>query len=255
MKTVFSVFVGLSVLGIFLLVWIYKRHSKKKLSLISGIAIVFGYGFCCLVALFFLFNELRPTALRKMVKRFIPKERQGCDCTWETLYLKKDNFLEAHKPAAKRIGFYVKNEEFREKWINSGKLVDVEESEGFGISELDYSTAHLTPLARKRLYELGHRFRESIEDPKQKSSYFVVSSITRSVLQQEKICRAYPNGATKSHSPHSYGVAFDIYPLVSPNKNCNSALVALEKVLSAMQKDGKILLCPESKCIHATVRG
>lgn len=254
MKTFFSVFVGLSVLGIFLLVWIYKRYSKKKLSLISGIAIVFGYGFCCLVALFFLFNELRPTALRKMVKRFIPKERQGCDCTWETLYLKKDNFLEAHKPAAKRIGFYVKNEEFREKWINSGKLVDVEESEGFGISELDYSTAHLTPLARKRLYELGHRFRESIEDPNQKSSYFLVSSITRSVPQQEMLTRSN-SAATKSHSPHSYGVAFDIYNLVSPDNHCQAGLLALEKVLSAMQQEGKILLCPESKCIHVTVKG
>jgi uncharacterized protein YcbK (DUF882 family) len=254
MKTFFSVFVGLSVLGIFLLVRIYKRYSKKKLSLISGIAIVFGYGFCCLVALFFLFNELRPTAFRKMVKRFIPKERQGCDCTWETLYLKKDNFLEAHKPAAKRIGFYVKNEEFREKWINSGKLVDVEESEGFGISELDYSTAHLTPLARKRLYELGHRFRASIEDQNQKSSYFLVSSITRSVPQQEMLTRSN-SAATKSHSPHSYGVAFDIYNLVSPDNHCQAGLLALEKVLSAMQQEGKILLCPESKCIHVTVKG
>ena len=79
MKTVFSVFVGLSVLGIFLLVWVYKRYSKKKLSLISGIAMVLGYGICCLFALLVLINNHRPEALRKIkiVQRFMHRERQG----------------------------------------------------------------------------------------------------------------------------------------------------------------------------------
>lgn len=256
MKVIVFVFIVLSLLGFLLLMWIYKRYKKKKLSLIKGVAMVFGYGVCCLLALLFLINVKRPTVLRKLkiVQRTIPRVRRGCGCTNETLYFKKDDFTAAHKPAAKSIGFYVLNEQYRKKWVIAGKLVDVEESEGFGISELDYSTAHLTPLAKKRLYELGHRFRASIDDPKQKSSYFVVSSVTRSVPQQERLSRSN-SAATKSHSPHSYGVAFDIYKLVSPDNHCQSGLVALEKVLSAMQKEGKILLCPEWKCIHVTVRG
>jgi len=212
---------------------------------------VFGYGVFCIFALLFLTYKIRPSVLRKLK---IVQERYGCDCTWETLHLNKDNFQTVHKPAAKRIGFYVKNVKFREKCIKTGKFVDVEESEGFGISGLEHSTAHLTPLARKRLYELGHRFRASITDPKQKSTYFVISSITRTVSQQKALIRSN-SAATKSHSPHSYGVAFDISKLVSPDNHCQAGLVALEKVLSAMQKEGKILLCPESKCIHVTVKG
>jgi hypothetical protein len=131
----------------------------------------------------------------------------------------------------------------------------VEEMEGFGISKLDFSTAHLTPLAKKRLYELGKRFRASIQNPDEKMSYFMVSSITRSQVQQTQICERYPNACTKDHSPHSYGVAFDIYRLHSRNKNCNVGMKALEKVLQEMQKEGKILLCTESKCIHVTVCG
>ena len=161
------------------------------------------------------------------------------------------------KPAAQRISnqMYIRNEALRNKWINKGRLVPVEEMEGFGISDLDYSTAHLTPLGKKRLYELGKRFRAGIQNPDEKMSYFMVSSITRSQQQQTQICERYPNACTKDHSPHSYGVAFDIYRLHSRNKNCNVGMKALEKVLQEMQKEGKILLCAESKCIHVTVCG
>jgi hypothetical protein len=75
--------------------------------------------------------------------------------------LQKDDYPTKHKPTAKRItnGMYIKNEASRVKWIRRRRLVPVDEADGFGISNLDYSSAHLTPLAKKRLYELGQRFR------------------------------------------------------------------------------------------------
>lgn len=180
-----------------------------------------------------------------------------CDCTWNSLSLSKDDFITKHKPTAKRItnGMYLINDKTRKKWINRGKLVPVEENEGFAIAKLDYSKAFLTDIARKRLYELGKRFRQNIQKPDEKMSYFVVSSVTRTQVEQAAICEKYPRACTKDHSPHSYGVAFDIYQIVSPNNDCRPGLKALEKVLQEMQAEGKLLLCPESGCIHVTVRG
>jgi hypothetical protein len=170
--------------------------------------------------------------------------------------LEKEDYT-AHKNSAKRItnGMYIKNETSRMKWIRRRKLVPVDEADGFGISNLDYSSAHLTPLAKKRLYELGQRFRASIQNPDEKKSYFMVSSITRSQVQQTQICERYPNACTRDHSPHSYGVAFDIYKVTSSGRNCAIGMSALQEVLTQMQREGKILLCPESKCIHVTVCG
>jgi hypothetical protein len=149
---------------------------------------------------------------------------------------------------------YLIDEKTRKKWINRGKLLPVEGNEGFAITKLDYSKAYLTAIAKKRLYELGQRFREHIQQPEEKMSYFVISSVTRTQLEQEAICKKYPRACTKDHSPHSYGVAFDIYQIVSPNNDCSPGLRALEKVLQEMQAEGKLLLCPESGCIHVTVK-
>ena len=206
-----------------------------------------------------MIDRRKPDLVKRIpiVRTIKPSEtKRNCDCTWSTLTLKKDGYVE-HKSSAKRIsnGMYIKNEASRIKWIRRGKLVPVAEAEGFGISNLDYSSSHLTPLAKKRLYELGNRFRTSIQNPDEKKSFFIVSSITRSQVQQTQICERYPNACTRDHSPHSYGVAFDIYKLTSSDKNCNIGMSALQEVLTQMQREGKILLCPESKCIHVTVCG
>ena len=46
--------------------------------------------------------------------------------------------------------------------------------------------------------------------------------------------------------------AFDISK-VKTYENFEISLASLKKILSKMQKDGKILLCSESECIHLTV--
>ena len=111
---------------------------------------------------------------------------------------------------------------------------------------------HLTPLALKRLNELGRLFRKNLEDSKDANSYFVISSVTRTEKQQKQIVHAYPNSATRNKSTHSYGVSFDISKMMYKS-SCNYSLKALEKALTEMQSQGKLLICPEKGCIHITI--
>ena len=113
----------------------------------------------------------------------------------------------------------------------------------------------MTPLAKKRLVEMGERFSKSVTTKRTIWYYFIVSSMTRSQLQQNNLRNLLPKVATKDNSPHSYGMAFDISMIISRNNSCNEGLKSLEKVMREMQAEGKIFLCPESKCIHITVCG
>jgi hypothetical protein len=260
MKLILLTFLMLAFLGFGLTIFLGIWSFKKRISWIKSVLFIFSYGVLCMGLLLFMIDKRKPNLMKRIpIVRSIKKSesKRNCDCTWSSLALQKDDYPTKHKPTAKRItnGMYIKNEASRVKWIRRRKLVPVDEAEGFGISNLDYSSAHLTPLAKKRLYELGHRFRASIQNPDEKKSYFMVSSITRSQVQQTQICERYPNACTRDHSPHSYGVAFDIYKLTSSDKNCNIGMIALQEVLTQMQREGKILLCPESKCIHVTVCG
>ena len=257
MKLILLIFLMLAFIGLGLTVFLGIRSFKKRISWIKSLIFIALYGVLCIGILVFMIERRAPKLIKRIPVIRTIEAKQSCDCTWSSLSLEKDDFSTKHKPAAQRISnqMYIRNEALRQKWIKQGRLVPVEEMEGFGISKLDFSTAHLTPLAKKRLYELGKRFRASIQNPDEKMSYFMVSSITRSQLQQTQICERYPNACTKDHSPHSYGVAFDIYRLHSRYKNCNVGMKALENVLQEMQEEGKILLCTESKCIHVTVCG
>ena len=245
----------LAVLGLYVAFRIFKKSMKltTALTLLGGAVVLIG-----------IIAYPKQGRIKQEVKKMLSlKDRvrrrtsPTCDCTWNYSSLKKDEFTTMHKATAQRItnGMYLVNEKTRVKWINRGKLLPVEEKEGFAIAKLDYSKAYLTAIARKRLYELGQRFRQNIQEPDEKMSYFVVSSVTRTQVEQAAICEKYPRACTKDHSPHSYGVAFDIYRIVSPNNRCEAGSKALEKVLQQMQAENKILLCPESRCIHVTVRG
>ena len=250
--------VALLFIGLFLLVIAYILWRKRVLAFWFATLVVVFYGAICTLLLYYVIEKKKTQWIpkNKLFKKTNPiREIRGCDCTWESFHLEKDDYSSIHAPAAQRItgDHYLKTETQRTDWIRNGHLLPVAELDGFGISHLNYSTAHLTAIARKRLYELGRRFRENIAEDKQKKSYFVISSLTRSHRQQERIKKRYPKAAAKERSTHCYGVAFDIYKMVSPNGQCTAAVEALEKTLTQMQKEGKLLLCPESKCIHVTV--
>jgi hypothetical protein len=196
-----------------------------------------------------------PTKIKAEIpytRNFVPQGKIGS--TWKTLSLLRDDYELMHKPIARKIskGMFIIDEQIRKKCIKLGKLIPIVPLEGFEIAKLDYSSAHLTPLAKMRLKELSQRFRKILRENNDTISYFVVSSLTRSQDQQNKICIRYPKACTKDHSTHSYGMAFDISFLRSDYKHLRKALKTFETVLSTMQNENKILLWPESGCIHVT---
>lgn len=113
------------------------------------------------------------------------------------------------------------------------------------------SSKNLTPKAYEILIEMGRRFQEKLKDTKNENDYFEITSVLRTEEQQKIIRLKYPNAATQGNSTHSYGVSFDIAYIES--KKCKLSIKALEEVLSEMQHEEKILLCPEKKCIHITI--
>lgn len=200
---------------------------------------------------------------KRIQNRFIhikPKLRvhldtpNSCSCSWVSMTLFKNDYHQFHLPSAIATtqNQYIENESVLKNLLKKSKLVEAKEADGFFVQRLDYSSAILTPLAYKRLIELGNLFRSKIKNQSEKKSYFVISSITRTENQQKKIIELYPNAATRGKSTHSYGVSFDI-SLIKAKKDCSEGLTALQKALTQMQKEKKVLLCPESKCIHITI--
>ncbi len=178
----------------------------------------------------------------------------NCKTTASALALKKDNYTHFHRPLAIKTSQnrYIKNNALLEKFIQKKYLVPIEENNGFYIQKLHNSSKHLTPLAYKRLLELGNLFRTKLNEPTEKKSYFVISSVTRTQSQQEEIIKSNPKTATRGLSTHSFGVSFDIR-CTKAKRTCDPSINALKQALNQMQKEGKILLCPESSCIHVTV--
>ena len=76
--------------------------------------------------------------------------------------LKKDDYATKHRPFAQKItdNRYVKNVNTRNQYLGKNQLVKITDNDGYWVEPLTHSTMHLTPLAKKRLDELGQVFRE-----------------------------------------------------------------------------------------------
>ena len=177
-----------------------------------------------------------------------------CSCTWSSFKLKGDNYKTEHLPNAMRQtnNLFIDDKRDLNKQVRRGNLVTIENNPGFKIRYLKESSKHLTSYAYKILIEMGRRFHYKLKDTEQKNSYFEISSILRTEVQQKKIRKKYPNAATFNNSTHSYGVSFDIAFLKS--KDCSVSIRALNQVLNEMQLEDKILICPEKGCLHITVK-
>jgi hypothetical protein len=182
------------------------------------------------------------------------KPNRYCTCNWSSLRLKEDDYAKKHRPLAQKIteNRYVKNVKTRNQYLAKNQLLKITDNDGYWVEPLTHSSMHLTPLAKKRLDELGRVFRDYVKGTEDAKSYFVISSVTRTEKQQKEIVKAFPNAATKGKSTHSYGVSIDINKMMYKS-SCERSLKALEKALSKMQKQGKLLICPEKKCIHITI--
>ena len=198
---------------------------------------------------------------RRTIKRVITKEinplinrdKNVCSCNWNSLDLKRDDYKTKHLPGAIKSSnnLFIKNRRILNKQINRCKLIRIENNKGYKIRSLNNSSCHLTIDAYKTLQEMGIRFHNLLKNTNEKNSYFELSSVLRTEKQQEKIRKKYPKSATFNNSTHSYGVSFDIAYV--KGRSCNSANRALNTVLEEMQKEKKILICPEKGCIHITV--
>jgi len=198
---------------------------------------------------------------RQTIKRVISKElyslinrnNKVCSCNWNSLDLKRDDYKTKHLPGAIKSSnnLFIKNKRILNKQINTGKLIEIENNKGYKIRSLNNSSCHLTIDAYETLKEMGVRFHNELKNNHEKNSYFELSSVLRTEKQQEKIRKKYPKAATFNNSTHSYGVSFDIAYV--KGSICNSANRALNTVLKEMQKEKKILICPEKGCIHITV--
>lgn len=248
--------VGLAYL--FLNGWVMIRWLKRKVKTKSFLWFFVVTSILYLTILFWNRKSIEFWLDTKRIEKEAQKKpdqpNRYCACNWSSLSLKKDSYPKKHRPLAQKItqNRYIKDNKTLNKYLRNKDLVTFTDQDGYWVEPLTHSSMHLTPLALKRLNELGELFRKNLEDTKDANSYFVISSVTRTEKQQKQIVRAYPNSATRNKSTHSYGVSFDISKMMYKS-SCSNSLNALEKALTEMQSQGKLLICPEKGCVHITV--
>lgn len=224
-----------------------KTISRSKILLIlSGLLILMG--------IFVLKYHKRITSLFKSSALFVTIQKevnQPCNCSG--LQIEKDAYNK-HRQLAISVSNnrFLKNNDARINFIKSKHLVDVEINKGYTIAPLGHSSRHLTRLAYDRLIELGKRFNDEMELHTSNNAKFVVSSLSRTEDNEQKDLRKFEKNATTGISSHSYGVSFDISDIITSG-NCSDARKILEQILKTMQEEKKILICPESNCVHVTV--
>ena len=241
----FTTFIGIT--------YVVYLKLKVKNNFLSIVLLVFSI----LLGLIF-YSEKRKmyNTIKQYFKdiKIVAKSR-NCETTIFSLNVHKDDYKRLHRPLAIKTtnNGYIENQQVLRSYLRKGRLVEIDESDGYFIPHLGHSSKHLTPLAYKRLKELGLLFRSYLTLESENKSYFIVSSVTRDEKQQNEVRKSNPRTATNNLSTHSFGVSFDISAIKSKNKNCNHCSDALSKALTKMQQEGKILICSESVCIHVTV--
>lgn len=178
-----------------------------------------------------------------------------CACTWSRSGLKSDDYYD-HLRVAKNLPLtkQVKDENLLRELDSRGVFEEVDNHPSLELGKLSHSHAVVHENANESIRELSKRFRKKLEGSKEEDARFVISSITRTTGQHKQIQRLYPNAVHGSgESAHCYGAAIDINA-VRTSGDCSRARRALYEVLREMQKERKILLMAESKCIHITFR-
>lgn len=166
----------------------------------------------------------------------------------------RNNSYRLHRKAARAGDVGVIND-FSEipEYLKSGKLVKVENKQGYVIKKLTHSKAVLNKKSAKILEQIGQQFYADTDG----KAYFTVTSLTRSNGSQKKLIKKNIN-ATKGISTHCYGASFDIsYMRFNGVKEWNDPLkVKLELILAKLQKEKKIYVLREKKsaCYHITTR-
>lgn len=177
-----------------------------------------------------------------------------CNCRVQSGQLPKDPYAK-HRSEAKQLSGdqFIPNAQVRTELMKEGDLVRIPHIMGLKIRPLTHSSKDLHKNALPRLQELISRFTATCEARGIKEGELILSSVTRTEDQQKLVRKKFKNAATPGKSAHSFGAAVDILG-VSSKGSCSKTKKALYDVLKNMRSEGKILLCPESQCIHVTFR-
>ena len=181
-------------------------------------------------------------------------DKQSCSCSISAGRLPKDKYSK-HRAEAKKLSHntFIDDSIDRDQLRLKGDLQPIPSMMGLHIRALELSSKELHKNALPQMRELIDRFHNTCLARGIEGGELVISSVTRTADQQRHIRKNFPNAATKGTSAHSYGAAIDIVQVRS-SKNCSKARQALFDVLRNMRGEGKLLLCPENRCLHVTFR-
>jgi hypothetical protein len=229
---------------------IHRSSALKAVLTASVLSVVWGYG-----------AQLVDMIPSDVFEEEIPPIQEvpsldTCGLTRADFSLDSDAYT-LHRKAAKELedSIYFKDFKSLKSAKASGALVEVIDGDGFKVNHklLKHSHAYLRQDAFDILQAIGSDFKKRIADTEEQESVFVISSLTRTGLQQQALRKKNQN-ATKSSSAHNFGAAFDIYNVKTIGGSCDKARSILGGVLADFRKRGWIMLLPESGCIHVTVR-
>jgi hypothetical protein len=154
-----------------------------------------------------------------------------------------------------------KDEKEIQERVVQGKLIEIENGNGFIVKEMSHSYPYLTKDGQNLLVEIGIRFREKISGTRLKGSRFTITSMTRTTDKLRNLREV--NSNTSLNSPHLYGNAFDISILRFSTRKlfltyCDKKYLkeALAEVIWQVKEEKKCWATYEVKqnCYHVVAR-
>lgn len=150
----------------------------------------------------------------------------------------------------------------RDDLLRIDRLVPLKETAGLKLDDLTHSVPLLVPEAARLAQEIGAAFRYQLEADGQPLYRLIVTSVTRTAEDMDKLRQR--NGNASLNSTHCYGTTLDIswqrYDKIDPEDprtiEPEELKHLLARVLRAFHEDGRCYIKHERKqaCFHITVR-
>ncbi len=220
-------------------------QAKKRISAQVGLRVFYVYQHLSLI------NSFSLSLIFLLCFSFL--KSQKCYDLKEVMKVEPTELYKPHLLAAQNFGVNIlENTKSVDNYVGTGKFVKVKKkSRGYRLQALEYSRPYLVKKARTMLEKIAAKFATDT------NSFFVVSSVTRTLEDQCRLRKVNSNAAL-GISSHNYGAAFDIsYVRFNHILKVDSKLEKfLEKVLEYYKKLGRIFYIKEKQqsCYHVTVR-
>ena len=150
----------------------------------------------------------------------------------------------------------------RDDLLRTDRLVPLKETPGLKLDDLTHSVPLMVPEAVRLAQEIGAAFRYQLEVDGQPLYRPIVTSVTRTAEDMDKLRQR--NGNASLNSTHCYGTTLDIswqrYDKVNPEDprtiEPEELKHLLARVLRAFHEDGRCYVKHERRqaCFHITVR-